>query len=639
MPKGSELAGSPRRHVTAVLALTIVATALRAYHLDYHVLRGDETFGLFFVRNDVVALLQQLISTNEPHPPLYYLSLKAWVGLTGETEFALRWPSLLAGVALVPLAFVFWRRMGAPNAGIVAAALAAANPYQIWHSQDGRMYAIATLFSAAALYWGARVVGLGRPARPADAWGLAISSLLALYTHYVTALLVVIINAALVLRWLLGWRPQSAILRSWALAQATLAVLLLPWLFFAVTVLGLSYQGNQSSPDLPKALEAVLTTFAAGQLASETTARWLTGGMLVAATLGTVTLARRSAGSALLLLATLVLPFAAVFLVSRARPLFSERYLSVYAPILYLLAAQGVATVASVAGQAIPYSRVARVTAAAATLALMFYTGVALMEYHGGRGGEGEGGWRAFSGHVARSARPQDLVVVNHLDPSFYYYYQRLGGRAETIVQPSRAEAAAEDVDRELQPRLLPGRQVFLVVDNQRLWDKHWLIAAWLERHAVRVSSEKVAGMEVVRYRVPAGDSLQVFFGEKLVLERYELRPEAGDGLRAGGKAALDTLWRAAVPVGGDYVLTAQLLDGNGQLVSQSDGPPAGGAAPTSSWRPGESVLDTRTLILPAQPGRYTLGIAVYELPSVRRLPVPGASADLVVLGPIEIGR
>jgi hypothetical protein len=65
-----------------------------------------------------------------------------------------------------------------------------------------------------------------------------------------------------------------------------------------------------------------------------------------------------------------------------------------------------------------------------------------------------------------------------------------------------------------------------------------------------------------------------------------------------------------------DYTVFIHSLDAGGKLAGQADGPPLAGHYPTSAWRPGEIVQDSR-LVPPGQ--RYLVGL--YDPVSGERLP------------------
>jgi hypothetical protein len=108
-------------------------------------------------------------------------------------------------------------------------------------------------------------------------------------------------------------------------------------------------------------------------------------------------------------------------------------------------------------------------------------------------------------------------------------------------------------------------------------------------------------------------------FGEQIRLLGYRL-----DARRAypGGRIALSLYWQGVEPLGTSYHVFAHLEDG--QVWAQSDGVPVCWGVPTSAWRPGQTVLDQRSLPLPPDmpPGEYPLLVGLYEPQGGQRLDV-----------------
>lgn len=113
----------------ALLALVILAFALRLYRLDYQEMRGDEAFSVMFAQKELGSILAKTVSTTEPHPPLSFFLLHFWMALAGRSEFALRFSSLFFGVATVPLVYRLGKQLWAKEAGLWAAGLLALNPF------------------------------------------------------------------------------------------------------------------------------------------------------------------------------------------------------------------------------------------------------------------------------------------------------------------------------------------------------------------------------------------------------------------------------------------------------------------------------------------------------------------------------
>ncbi len=78
---------------------------------------------------------------------------------------------------------------------------------------------------------------------------------------------------------------------------------------------------------------------------------------------------------------------------------------------------------------------------------------------------------------------------------------------------------------------------------------------------------------------------------------------------------AVELGWSADETPGQDWTVFVHLLNSAGEVVAQHDGLPEVGFRPTSSWEPGEVVLDSHWLIAPQGqvPDGARLSIGLYE--------------------------
>ncbi len=135
-----------------VFAATLVAAVLRLFRLGHQSLWIDEIFTWLAAgpggRFGVSDLLENV------HGALYGYALHLWMGVAGQSEWALRFPSALAGVLTVPAMAWLAKRWLGRDAVAPAAWLAAGSPFLVWYAQETRGYAWLMLFttlSAAAL--------------------------------------------------------------------------------------------------------------------------------------------------------------------------------------------------------------------------------------------------------------------------------------------------------------------------------------------------------------------------------------------------------------------------------------------------------------------------------------------------------
>jgi hypothetical protein len=127
----------------------------------------------------------------------------------------------------------------------------------------------------------------------------------------------------------------------------------------------------------------------------------------------------------------------------------------------------------------------------------------------------------------------------------------------------------------------------------------------------------------------PIAVPLEALFGSPPLAELRGYELAGADGLppeaAAPGEALILTLlWRSLTgewPT--SFHVFVHLVDADGAVVAQGDGPPVGGFRPTTSWRPGEVLLDGRILQVPAEarPGDYALWVGLYDPEGGARLP------------------
>jgi 4-amino-4-deoxy-L-arabinose transferase-like glycosyltransferase len=80
--------------------------------------------------------------SSDTHPPGYYVLMWAWTKFFGTSVWALRLPSVLLGVACVPLLFWLGTLTGQRTAGWVAASLLAVHGHHVFWSQVARMFTL-----------------------------------------------------------------------------------------------------------------------------------------------------------------------------------------------------------------------------------------------------------------------------------------------------------------------------------------------------------------------------------------------------------------------------------------------------------------------------------------------------------------
>jgi len=136
---------------------------------------------------------------------------------------------------------------------------------------------------------------------------------------------------------------------------------------------------------------------------------------------------------------------------------------------------------------------------------------------------------------------------------------------------------------------------------------------------------------------------LSARLGDAVELVGYDL-PPADSGYRPGESVQLVLYWRAVAEPTQDAKVFVHLYDPSGEIVTQADQRPYHGTRPPYTWAPGETLDDPYALTLPSDlaPGRYTLGVGMYDPVAGIRFPVSVAaehrlSENRILLSTIDV--
>jgi hypothetical protein len=127
----------------------------------------------------------------------------------------------------------------------------------------------------------------------------------------------------------------------------------------------------------------------------------------------------------------------------------------------------------------------------------------------------------------------------------------------------------------------------------------------------------------------PISHPLAVELGDGVRILGYDL---AGTEVRGGDTVHLTLYWQALDEMDVSYTVFTHLLTGDARIRGQQDSVPGSGSLPTTSWLPGEVVVDEYAIELAegAPPGDYVLEIGMYEAATGQRLPVRDAAGNPV---------
>ena len=649
------------RSEIALILLIALAFALRVYRLDHQSLWYDEGVSLHCANQGLKNLL--LGRYVENHPPLYFILLRLWMALAGQSEFAVRFPSLMCGALAVPLTFKLGQRLLDRRAGLLAAFLLSISPFHVWFSQEARMYALATLLSLLSVYFFVDLVdweigklgGETSPPKLTHQTSLLfiVLTVLGLYTHFYAALIVAFENAAFLTRW--AWdrlmKPKGGQLNplTWLLIQACIAALFLPFIPFTAARYVADATYWEGTLRLSTIVKKTLAAFGAGCTVERETARLAALGLSALAALGVLASLwdRGRAWSAAFLSLHLMVPTLVLFAISRRRPKFAPRYLLPLLPAFHLLIAAGLSAISN-RGRAGLYRWL---TTAGLLLPLTFAGGISVRSlanyYFDDRFARPD--FRAVAEYIRSHGQEGDAIVLvgGHMQAAFGYYYQGhlpVHPLPRGLILSTKAPLdyrAADELNRIAQGR----ERLWLVLWQDHIVDPTNVILDQLMMHCPRLQvGRHFQGLRLLlfslegqpRFGGPPQYPYEANFADRIRLWGYDLDARS---VEPGQTIHLALYWEALREMEKNYTVFTHLLDEEGRMWGQHDKIAASETFPTSLWQRGTLIRDKFefTVSPDAPPGKYVIAVGLYSDPlGLQRLPLK-SGGDKALLTEIEV--
>lgn len=221
--------GSVNSIALPLLLLILVGSLLRIPSLEHESLWFDELAQWFRSSfADLRMVIEQGVRPNRDSPGLTILLFFVEKYL-GDSEFALRFPSAVAGVLAIPMIYLLAAQLYSYREGLIAAALMAVAWCPIYYSQEARCYSFLLLFSILTSYlWISMVRAFRRGDRPSyKTMGLyLVAAAVCAYLHYFGLYLVAL--QGLAAGAIFVKKPRTFV--KVTIIYLLLALLYLPWL-------------------------------------------------------------------------------------------------------------------------------------------------------------------------------------------------------------------------------------------------------------------------------------------------------------------------------------------------------------------------------------------------------------------------
>jgi len=628
-----------------LLILILIAFGRGVLGLGAKSLWWDESLSLHRARLDLPGILSneitltdsiQQVVTIDNHPPLYFLLLRLATQLLGESEFALRFPSLAFAVLTVPLLYATARRLMPRGhvAGLAAAALGALSPMYLWYGQEARMYTMLAFLSLLSFYLYIQVFIEHDRSRTGLIAAYIGTSILLVVTHYLGGLLVAAELVGLLVALV---RQRTSRRLTGAVIVTLIAIILVSLVGAWLNMPALTQSVGARFVPLFDLLRDLLNSFSLGL--SVDVADWYVVLIdllfLLLLVLGLVQLMRRQRRAAWLLAGYLLLPILFLYLLSYVRPAYmTSRHLILVTPAFYLLVSAGLttgsSTVRQIGGQQISrparyVSRIAPTLSLAAGCLLLAGIGYSTYNYFLDPRYDKDH-HREWGAYLREHVRPGDVVIVDppHIAELYDYY---ASSEAPWVGLPLLNSRRADTLAK-LQELVGSYDRVWLARSYTPAWgDRNGFPERWLTENAFRVdyrefesynSTVKAAAYlqarPVVRSLPEGAQPIQARYGSALQLNGYRLVSP----VQPGRSLHVELFWEVDESISTEASVVLRLVDDEGHLWGQGEQCPFNGLYPMWQWEPGVRLRDEHEVsIWPGTPpGTYQLEMMLISRPS-----------------------
>lgn len=211
------------QHSAIVACIFIFGIILRLLFIDSREIAYDDAFSYFLSRNSISQIIDGTAA--DTMPPLYYFLLHFWMSISIDLWF-LRLLGVILNLGSAVFLFLLSKELFNKNVATIALFLFLISPFQIYHSQELRMYSL-LLFGQLGYYYSILKITI-HSCKNQKIWIILsiIFGAIAMYAHNLGVLGLIPINFLFLYK-----RDKETIIKILSI-QGMIYFLFLPWLFF-----------------------------------------------------------------------------------------------------------------------------------------------------------------------------------------------------------------------------------------------------------------------------------------------------------------------------------------------------------------------------------------------------------------------
>lgn len=314
-----------KKYNIGLAAIILLALLLRVYTLGDESLWLDEVFSVNSANKSITSIIEHESSWTAVSPPFYYIILHFWMKLFGYSEFSIRFPSVIFGVASIYVIYRVGKLIYSEEVGIICAFLLSISFFHIRYSQEARFYALLTFLILLSNFYFVRLL---KEKNIKDACIYIVITTAMTYTHFFGLFYIMFQN----IYYFLAHRKN---MKFWIVIQGTILLLFAIWI--PVLVKQTTKVGDDSWWIPRPTYITLFNTFKS--FAGSDINLYL---FVILGIIGIIFIYKEEFNDRIFLLLWLFIPIVTSLSISLIRPIYVDRYLIGSLPAIVLLISKGI---------------------------------------------------------------------------------------------------------------------------------------------------------------------------------------------------------------------------------------------------------------------------------------------------------
>lgn len=328
-----------RFYIIFLLPILLLGFYLRIYQLGRYSLWFDEAASLLSC-DYMKAMIRNLGMVGDGYPSfLSNVFIYYWRNL-GKDEFTLRMSSVIFGMLAIIAVYQLGKRAFGNKTGLLAALILSVSPIHIYYSRELRMYSLVVLTVLLGVYFLIKALKDNR----LSSWlGYLLFNLASIYIHYMT----VFVLLAQVIFFLAYYKRYRGLFKKWLSVHIILFLFLIPWLINVIYLLRLLFANADKYAWVPRWAGQVSLANIFYTLKNLSAGYNVTGAVYIPITIIFLLLLswglvkRKKGDFSALFLFCFLIPIFSMYLISKVKVWYVDRYVLPSAIFYYLLVANG----------------------------------------------------------------------------------------------------------------------------------------------------------------------------------------------------------------------------------------------------------------------------------------------------------